>query len=133
MGIEYDITDTEKIFITITDNVSNDSLVEFMSLYIEILSSLKQCGQKRTLHVFMGGDTSISISAKNVLALCRFLHYKCRKLNKAYLDSIILYMNDKSVINLVKGFTRIITPVVPIRFYHLSTPETIQSISASNG
>ena len=114
----------EKITIRITDDVSNESLVEFMSIYFELLSSFKQRRHERTLHVFIGSNTSININPINMLALYRFLHYKCKKLNKAHLDSIVLYMSDKYVLNLVNGLSTLITPVVPIRFYHLSTPET---------
>jgi hypothetical protein len=130
MGIEYDISDVEKITIRITDSVSNESLNEFMQMYVTLLTSLRSLGQKRTLHIFIGGDASISVNPSNLLALYRFLHYKCRKLNRDHLDSIILYMNDKSVIQLVKGFSTFMKPVVPIRFYHLSAIETSVPISA---
>ena len=124
MGVEVETTDNEKITIRITDNISDESLVEFMSIYSKLLCSLKQREHKRTLHVFTGSDISININPMNMLALYRFLHYKCKKLNKAHLDSIVLYMRDKYVLNLVNGFSTLITPVVPIRFYHLSASET---------
>ena len=124
MGIEHDVSDSEKITIRITDSVSNESLHEFMQAYVAILTSLKSLGQKRTLHIFIGGDTSISVNPTNILALYRFLHYKCKRLNKELLDSIVLYMSDKSVIKLIKGFSVLMTPVVPIRFYHLSAADT---------
>jgi hypothetical protein len=126
MGVEVETMDNERITIRITDDVSNESLVEFMSIYFKLLSSLKQREHKRILHVFIGSDTSMNINPMNMLALYRFLHYKCKKLNKAHLDSIVLYMSDKYVLNLVNGFSTLITPVVPIRFYHLSTHESKQ-------
>ena len=51
MGIEYDISDVEKITIRITDSVSNESLHEFMAIYVTILTSLQKLEQKRTLHI----------------------------------------------------------------------------------
>ena len=48
MGIEHDVSDSEKITIRITDSVSNESLHEFMQAYVAILTSLKSLGQKRT-------------------------------------------------------------------------------------
>jgi len=130
MGIGYDVSDAEKITIRITDKVSNESLREFMTTYVTVLTSLQKLEQKRTLHIFIGGDASISIDPSNLLALYRFLHYKCKNLNKTYLDSIILYMSDKSIITLVKGFSVLITPVVPIRFYHLPAADTGLTVSA---
>jgi hypothetical protein len=126
MSIDYDISNTEVVSISVKGTVNMESVATFCALYRDILTAIHRTSHKRHLHVIISDGTIFT--GNTLLSLYSFVHYKCKTLNKNTLHSIVLFTDNDRMRGALNRLSAIMTPAIPLTVKR-TPPDAVLSTS----